>query len=120
MAKETTEQAEDRKPTDRVVLSQVRVIVLPEAITPEQQEAISVALHTGRGKPVTVPVVEAWMEVGEHAGASKLSAIEAHAGVAGTPDAKPGTYRAPTVTAWKGAIRYSAPPQPLVERELLP
>lgn len=105
---------EDREPTQRVVIRKETVIVLPEDITPEKVAAAAKALGIKSGA-----TAEAWCVVGEFAGASKEDAIEAHAGKPGTPDAIPGTYKAPTVRAFAGGARYKAPPKPLVERELI-
>lgn len=105
----------NRRPTERVVLRCERVLVLPDGTTAEQLEEAAKALKL-RGKPVTD---EAWIEVGRHVAATKTAAIEAHAGKPGTPDAKVGLYRAPSSTAWKGAVSYSAPPLPLVQRQVI-
>lgn len=63
--------------------------------------------------------VEAWTVLGEFEGASKDKAIEAYAGKPGTPDAKPGAYKAPTASAFAGGALYEAPPQPLVTKTAL-
>lgn len=102
--------------TKRVVLKRERVIVLPDAITAEKQKALAAALGL---KVTQVPVAEAWVVCGEFSGNSKDHAIEAHAGKPGTPDAKVGAYRAPTVRAWQGGVVYTAPPKPLVEKAAL-
>lgn len=117
MGENGKQAAEDRKPTQRVVLRQERVLVISDEVTDEQIGEAVKALggRTGR-KAVSVPV--AWVECGEFTG-SKKGAIEAYAGKAGTPDAKVGTFKAPTVTAMKGGIKHSAPPLPLVQSEAI-
>jgi hypothetical protein len=117
--KVSEEEAAERRPTERVILERVRVVVLPDAMTPEQQAAISAALHAGKGKVRTVPVEEAWREVARKVGSSKRAAIEEYAGKAGTPDAKVGVFRAPSTTAWKGGVENTAPPLPLVESRVI-
>jgi len=104
--------------TKRVVLRRHRVIVAPEALvelTTENAKAIATAL----GVKNIPPLEEAWIVVGEFEGASKTKAIEAHAGKPGTPDAKPGVYKAPSVSAFAGGEEYVKPAQPKVERRAL-
>lgn len=118
MAESTTktkapaEQEENGKPTRRVVLRHARVLVLPEGV---DRARIAEAIKALRG----ASQAEGWIVVGEFEGASKTHAIEAYAGKPGTADAKPGSYRAPSVTAWKGQANYVKPPEPLIERELV-
>lgn len=110
----------ERVDTKRIVLRRERVIVLPEALTGEAFEktkadiAKAVGLRAGSLKPVV-----AWVAVGEFEGANMTRAIEAHAGKPGTPDAIPGTYKAPSVRAWAGGEEYVMPPSPKVERKAL-
>lgn len=111
---------DERDPTRRVVLKRERVLVLPDTLDGDALDKTlkdvgkAIGLRAGRLQPV-----EAWTVTGEFEGASKLNAIQAHAGDPGTADAKPGTYRAPSVTAWKGTVVYEAPPEPLVTRRVL-
>lgn len=120
MGTEDQEQLAERKPTERVILREERVLLLPGEITAEQQKAIADVLHDGgKGKPKIPLVTVAWREVARHIASGKIGAIELHAGKPGTPDALEGVYRAPTVTSWKGAIEYVAPPEPLFERRVV-
>lgn len=113
---------EERKPTRRMVLRRERVLVLPEGVrveelvgaTNERELMKLLGLKVG-----TDPYAEAWIVVGEFEGSGKTQAIEAHAGKAGTPDAKPGVYKAPGVSAWRGGEVYEKPPEPKVERTAL-
>lgn len=120
MGQETTAaDAVKREVTQRAVLKRERVLVLPEGVelNAERQKGIANALGL---KPTTkLPECEAWVEVGEFAGHSKTAAIEAYAGKPGTPDAKQGAYRAPSLSSWQGGLIYDAPPQPLVQRREL-
>lgn len=116
------EAAAERKPTERVILKAEQVLVLPDGFdvaalkgTQAQAEAALMTLAKG-GSKTRGHVGEAWVEVGRHVASTKTAAIEMHAGKPGTPDAKLGTFRAPTLTAWKDGVRYDAPPLPLVER----
>lgn len=113
------EEAE-RKPTERVILQRTLALVVPEKATDEQVRAAVEALG-GRPRPRSgvSGVVEAWVEVSRVTAVSKTAAIEAHAGKPGTPDAKLGVFRAPSVTSWKGAVAHEAPPAPLVQRTLI-
>lgn len=113
--KKDAKAEEERGPTMRLVLRRVAVLELPEGITTEQIIAAHKALG-GKGAPREGA---AWVEVGEFEGASKEHAIEAHAGKPGTAEAKVGTFKAPTVKAWAGGLRFSAPPKPLVEKETI-
>lgn len=118
--KTTDEPAEDapRGPTRRVVLRCERVIVLPGELTDAQLAEIAVVLHgapKGSRRPKKVAPAEAWVVVDVFEGHSKQNAIEAHAGKPNTPDAIPGTYKAPTTTAWAGGRHYERPPEPKVE-----
>jgi hypothetical protein len=121
----TPAQEEEARPdTRRVVLKRERVLVLPDGVTladidPKDAEAIRRLLGIKGGRANVQAHVEAWVVVGEFAGASKTKAIEAHAGKPGTPDAKPGAYKAPTWSAWSGGELYEKPPEPKVERRSL-
>jgi hypothetical protein len=114
------EKVEERGPTQRVVLRRERVLVLPEGLTGEAFEktkgdiAKAVGVRAGALNPV-----EGWIVVGVFEGGTKDKAIERHAGKPGTPDAKPGAYKAPTASAWAGGLIYEAPPAPLVQKRAL-
>lgn len=113
------EQAE-RRPTERVVLRQVRAIEIPPGTDPERVAAAVEALHPkAKRAERDGSVIDAWQEVARVEGATKTAAVESYAGKPGTPDAKVGTFRAPGLTAWKGAMVYDAPPLPLVERRVI-
>lgn len=101
---------EDRKPTERVILKRERVLVLPDGVEPGALDELLKAVR----KHGRIVEAQAWVEVAQTSG-GKRKAIEAHAGVAGTPSAKPGLYKAPTLTAWKGGREYERPPEPLVQ-----
>lgn len=111
-------QDAERRVTRRMVLRRERVLVLPDDVelTAERQKAIAAAL--GVKTSTKLLPGDAWMVVGEFSG-SKTGAIEAFAGKPGTPDALPGTYKAPGVIAWKGGQVYEKPPEPKVERTAL-
>ena len=110
----STEEQAERKPTERVVLKQ-EAVLLVSGLDPEKvDEAIKLlGVKVRKGQP---RIQFGWVEVARHLAPTKLAAIEAHAGKAGTADALQGVFRAPTVTAWKDAEVYTAPPAPLVER----
>lgn len=116
------ENGNEARVTRRVVLKRERVLRLPDALTQTQLDALLAAVAAvkvaGLPKGISQPS-EAWTVIGVFDGASKEKAIEAHAGKPGTPDAKPGVYKAPGVTAWNGGSVYEAPPAPLVERKPL-
>lgn len=124
MTENGKQEAEDRKPTQRVVLERVRVLVLPDGfdvakLRGSQKDAEEALATLAKGGSKTRALVgEAWRECGEFTG-SKKGAIEGYAGKPGTPDAKVGTFKAPTVTAMKGGLKLSAPPQPLVQAEAI-
>jgi hypothetical protein len=111
---------DERVPTPRVVLKRERVLVLPDALTGEAFEktkadiAKAVGVRAGALNPV-----EAWVVVAEVEAATKREAIEAHAGKPGTSTAKAGSFRAPSLRAWKDGITYRRPPEPLIEMEAM-
>lgn len=107
----------ERKDTKRVVLSQHRVILVPEGVTLE--ELASAADVKALKKLIGAEMPEAWVVRGEFVGDSKDKAIEAYAGKAGTDSAKIGVFKAPTASAWAGGVRHKAPPKPLVEKEAI-
>jgi hypothetical protein len=111
-----SEEQAERAATRRVVLRRERVLVLPAELTDEQLGAVfKAAGDAAKAAKVKVPQLgEAWTVVGEFEG-DKRKAIEAHAGVPNTPDAKPGTYKAPSVSAFAGGRHYERPPAPKVE-----
>lgn len=112
---------EDRKPTERVILKRERVLVLPDDVdvaalaSGDGAAKLAQALGLKSGKVPTASVgVDAWVVVAEAVG-SPRKAIEAHAGKPGTPEAKPGVYKAPTASGWKGGRQYEKPELPKVE-----
>lgn len=116
----------ERGPTKRVVLRRERVIVLPDDVTDEALSKLAsgdgakqLAKLLGLSGSAKVPTAsigaETWAVVGEFEGSSKQNAIEAYAGKPLTPDAKPGTYKAPSASAFAGGRQYDRPPQPKVE-----
>lgn len=117
---ETSQQSaakpqEEAEPTRRVVLSKVRVLLVPDALP---DDALAAAYKSLGGKGAA-PEQEAWVNVGEFDGKSKDESIEGYAGKPGTPDAKTGEYKAVPVKSFAGGARYKAPPKPLVEREAI-
>lgn len=98
---------------ERVVLERVRALRIPDEATDEQIAQAVEILRGGKRKALVVQG-EAWMEVARVTAQTKVAAVRAYAGEPGTPDAKVGTWRAPTVTAWKDAVVHEAPPAPLV------
>lgn len=112
----TDEDKAERKPTERVVLKRETVLVLPPGVDLAQLFAPDTKALKKMG---IGPPVEAWIEVARATAPTKATAIEAHAGKAGTPDALQGVFRAPTVTSWKDGVVYEAPPMPLVERSVI-
>lgn len=118
-AAETEEQAAERKPGERVVLKMDRVIVVPEGVDPEKLAEVVKLLFPAERRWQKTPeaaLTEAWVVVAKIEAPSKQKAIEAYAGKAGTPDAKQGVFRAPSLMAWKDGIELKAPPAPLVQR----
>lgn len=126
-AKPDAAAEEPRKPTKRVVLRQERVIVLPDDVADdtlaklskgEGAKALADLLGLKSAKVPTADIGrEMWLVVGEFEGQDKDDAIRAHAGEPGSPDAIPGTYKAPPINGWKGGKRYTRPDRPKVEAE---
>lgn len=103
--------------TQRVVVKQERVIVVPAGAAAESVEALVKAANTGKQiedehlKALRgVKVGEAWVELGPAEG-DKPEAIATYAGEKGSPDAVPGLYRAPTQRSWKDGQLYKPPVQ---------
>lgn len=111
----------ERQDTERVILKRERVIVVtelvPEDVTDVALDALKEAAKSKGGSRASVR--EAWVEVGREKGQDKRNAIKAYAGTPGTPDAKPGVYKAPGVTAFSGGMVYERPPEPKVEAKPL-
>lgn len=105
--------------TERVIVKRERALVLPEEITDEQIKALQSEIRKADKSPGSGLLVEAWHEVARTTGSSKRTAIEAYAGKPGTPDAKPGVFKAPSASAWNGGEVYDRPPEPKVERRAL-
>lgn len=115
-----SEQDQERRPTERVILKAERVVVLPAGAQPDQIAVAVEALYPkAKRAEREASIADAWLEVARHTAATKSAAVEAHAGKPGTPDAKLGTFRAPTLTAWKDAVVHDAPPLPLVQRSVI-
>lgn len=115
------ESVAEAKPTRRVVVKRESVIVLPDVLEDDDLQTLLktlAAFRTVKAAKVKPAVIEAWVLVGEGEG-SKTQAIESFAGAPGTPDAKVGAYRAPSLSAWGGGVMYDAPPLPLVQRRAL-
>lgn len=102
-------------PTRRVVLKREDVIVLPEGTTVEE---LLTADKATLQSFLSTHLTKAWVVASEQTG-TKDGAIEAHAGKAGTPDAKPGEYRSVTTRAWSGGLVYERPEAPKVEKRRL-
>lgn len=104
------------KVTERVILEQRRVIVLPADVGSETvQGALNVINDSLKGKTREKAVpAEAWTVCDQRAAVSKRASIVAHTGEPGTPDARPGTFKAVPVGNWKGGLVLKAPPRPLV------
>lgn len=111
------EEAAERGPTMRVVVQRETAVIVPDGVSPEQLADIASILYGKRVK--RVEPVELWKVIGEFEGHTKDAAIERYAGKAGTPDAKIGTWKAPTTRAWAGGCIHEAPPKPLVQRRTL-
>jgi hypothetical protein len=105
----------ESRDTRRMVLKRERVLVLPEGVDSVDEKKLREAL--GVKPSVKIVTTPAWVECGEQLGASKQHAIEAFAGKPGTPDARPGDYKAVGLSAWKGGRRYVKPPEPKVEAQ---
>jgi hypothetical protein len=82
---------ESTKVTDRVVLEREVVLILPAGggTPPDKLLAAWKAL----GEKGVPQEAEAWVVVGEHAGATKSKAIRAHTGEPGTPTPSLATSR---------------------------
>lgn len=106
------ESEETRAPTRRVVLKREHVIIVPDGADPEKVAEAQRVFGASRAKNAPI---EAWVVCGEFDGTAKRTAIEAHAGKAGTATAKVGVFKAPGTAAWKGGVEHVAPPQPLIE-----
>lgn len=103
--------------TKRMVLRRENVLVIPDGLDPKKLADIEAAVKKAlgaKGKPT-----QAWVPLGEFEGSSNTNAIEAYAGKPGTPDAIPGTYKAPSIRSWAGGEVYDKPPLPKVERKPL-
>lgn len=107
---------DDDKPTPRVVLKRERVLVLPDSLPPGSKiDAGKLGEALGIPKAEAAKLVntdEAWVQV-KLATGSKNAAIETFAGKPGTPEAKPGVYKAPSESAMRGGRAYETPAGPL-------
>lgn len=113
-AKATTPPKDDRTPAKRTILKRERAIIMPDTLSDEQVATILKAVSDT--KHVKSPQTEiVWVVKGERDGESKRKAIEAFAGVAGTPEALPGVWKAPTSAAFSGGRVHERPPEPKIE-----
>jgi hypothetical protein len=104
--------ADERGATKRVVVKRERVLVIPEGVEAVDEKKLREAFAVGPRVPLVM--TEAWVVCGEFEG-DKRDAIKVYAGEPGSPDAKPGTYRAPSASAWRGGRHYERPERPKVE-----
>lgn len=109
--------AEDRAPTERVVLELARVVLIPAGATEEQIHAAYLALNPKSKAKASLPET-AWLEA-RHTTGSKTGAIENYAGKAGTSTAKVGTFRSVPLRSWRGAVVHEQPPEPLIQRSMI-
>lgn len=109
--------SEATQPTRRVVLKRERVLVLPDDVPDELLNAIG-KLAKDAKRPISTVPEQAWRIVDEQEG-TDIQAIRAYAGQPGTPDAKPGVYKAPPLRSWRGGEELVRPPQPKVESRRL-
>lgn len=116
-ARDDEPDEETAKVTKRVVLKREIVLVLPAGGgTPPDKLLEAWKALGGKGVPQEG---EAWVVVGEHPGATKSKAIRAHTGEPGSPDTKPGDFKAPSLRGWRGGERMVAPPKPLFQAQPL-
>lgn len=107
---------EERVPTKRTILKRERVLVLPEDVIADPEKVAAILKAVSETKHIKSPqTTPAWVVMGEEEGESKRKAIEAFAGVAGTPEAKPGAWKAPTSSAWSDGRVHERPPEPKIE-----
>lgn len=92
----------------RVVIREAQAIVLPEGFDADTLKGEAEKALKGLIGKASIRTV--WEELGVAEG-DKDVAIAAFAGEKGTPDAKPGLYRAPTLSSWKDGQRYKPPVQ---------
>jgi hypothetical protein len=95
--------------TQRIVLKRERAIVLPEDI---DEAALLEALKQAKIKAMAARDV--WVPVGRFKGATMRKAIRQHTGEPNQPDTKVGTWKAISLTNWRGGEVMVAPPKPLV------
>lgn len=112
---EKAPETPDAKPTKRVVLKRENAIVLPEGTTVESLKELD---EPKLRKLLAAGLNEVWTVAAVTEG-SLRQAIEAHAGKSGTPDAKPGDYKAPPLRGFLGGETLIRPPEPKVERQSL-
>lgn len=112
---EKPNETPDAKPTKRAVLKREDAIVLPEGTTLESLKELDEAKLR---KLLSARLKEVWTVVAVAEG-NLRQAIEAHAGKSGTPDAKPGDYKAPPLRGFLGGETLIRPPEPKVERQAL-
>lgn len=122
---------DDSHETQRMVLRGLPAILVPHGVSNDVLKKVQGLLRDpavlaavveqgeGNADDVGLFVPLAFTVEGEPQTGSKDRCIEAVAGKAGTPDARPGTYRAPSMSAMRGGKRYTRPPRPKVEAETL-
>lgn len=108
-------EAEARKNTERVILRRVEVDLTETTGLPDELSELTFEAGAGTRVVLWAPVVD--RKTGEplvfHG--SKKKVIDSYA----TPedgDDRPGIYKAPTVTAWKGARPVVLPEKPKAEK----
>jgi hypothetical protein len=106
MADKTPDTAQDAQ---RMVLKRERALILPDDI---DITALLDAVKTFKIKGSALN--EVWLPIGEFPGASMRKAIEAHTGKPNQPDTKVGTFKAVSLTNWRGGVVMVAPAKPLV------
>lgn len=109
---------DERADSERMILKRERMIALPDGLTDESVEELRALVEQNLGTTGAVKTVDAWVPVAIGRG-DKLKAIESYAGKPGSPDAIPGTYKAPPVRSMAGGAVYERPPEPKVERKVL-
>jgi hypothetical protein len=109
---------EEPKPTKRMVLQRAKVVVIDGDVPDDVLKQAVEALRRVATKTHAL-VKEAWLECGVHEGRSKNDSIEAYTGKAGTPDAKPGAYKAVPAASFAGGLLLKVPEKPLVESEAI-
>jgi hypothetical protein len=103
-AKSDKQQQEDRKDTERVVLQAIPMTIDAVRDLVPDDSPIREALKGKDGKDT----VQLWVELGRATGDKRKVCVVA------SKD-KPGDFRAPSVSSWKGGLRRVLPEQPRLE-----